>query len=423
MKCSNCGENISDGQRFCSHCGAEQPQQDAPQGETPITPSASQSNTDYAAGAASDGNKIVLTIFATICAVVYGFYAFRGVLGVLGSLPWIFRGEIFYAFTTLLFNALFAVTGIWLCLSLLLMAFRRTSEISDGLLLCICGGGIVRVVVRVLNVVVMKIFYYYGRGAGKAIFLCILGVLVTVGGIYLILRFLLGENPILGKTTQDLQNDLKLTFAAVSKIVSQISSSIGKGQSGQPQNQPAQGQPVQPQNPSAQGQPIPVPPVQNNQTALNAVQTPGSQYGAYGPAGAGVTPMFRLKTDRSLLLYIILSFVTCGIYSLYFIYALARDLNIVCEGDGRTTGGLVKLILLSAVTCGIYGWIWWYGVGNRLAVNAPRYGMTFPENGTTVLMWMLFGSLLCGIGPFIAMHIIIKNMNMLCGAYNHAHNM
>jgi hypothetical protein len=33
-------------------------------------------------------------------------------------------------------------------------------------------------------------------------------------------------------------------------------------------------------------------------------------------------------------------------------------------------------------------------------------------------MWMIFGSLLCGIGPFVAMHILIKNTNALANAYN-----
>ncbi|MCM1153719.1 MAG: DUF4234 domain-containing protein [Roseburia sp.] len=84
---------------------------------------------------------------------------------------------------------------------------------------------------------------------------------------------------------------------------------------------------------------------------------------------------------------------------------------------------MLKYILLCIVTCGIYNWIWYYGVGNRLAVNAPRYGMNFQENGTTILLWKLIGLLLCGIGPFIALHIVIKNTNALCAAYNYSYNM
>lgn len=126
----------------------------------------------------------------------------------------------------------------------------------------------------------------------------------------------------------------------------------------------------------------------------------------------------KIKEDRSLLMYILLTIVTCGIYSYYFIYKLAEDTNTVCNGDGKSTAGLIQFILLSIVTCGIYTWIWYYNLGNRLAENAPRYGLNFQENGTTVLLWMLFGSLLCGIGAFVAWNIIIKNMNALAHAYN-----
>lgn len=125
-----------------------------------------------------------------------------------------------------------------------------------------------------------------------------------------------------------------------------------------------------------------------------------------------------LKTDRSIWVYLLLSIVTCGIYSLYFLHKLAQDVNISCEGDGESTAGLLKFILLSFVTCGIYRWVWYYKLGNRLSVNAQRYQLNFVENGTTILMWMLFGILLCGIGPIIGFNIIIKNTNSICKAYN-----
>lgn len=131
----------------------------------------------------------------------------------------------------------------------------------------------------------------------------------------------------------------------------------------------------------------------------------------------------KLKTDRGLFTYIVLSLITCGIYSYYFLYKMAKDVNVACEGDGGKTAGLLQFIVLSLVTCGIYSWIWYYSLGNRLAENAPRYGMNFQENGTTVLLWQIFGVVLCGIGPFIAMSILIKNTNKICNAYNQVHGL
>lgn len=134
--------------------------------------------------------------------------------------------------------------------------------------------------------------------------------------------------------------------------------------------------------------------------------------------GGGRMPGQRLQTDRDIVMYIVLSIVTCGIYGYYFIYKMAYDVNIACYGDGQETGGLVQFILLSFVTCGIYAYYWYYCLGNRLQQNAPRYGLQFQENGTTILMWCIIGMVICGIGQFVGMYFLMKNTNAICDAYN-----
>ena len=129
-----------------------------------------------------------------------------------------------------------------------------------------------------------------------------------------------------------------------------------------------------------------------------------------------------IDQERSLAMYILLSIITCGIYSYYWIYKVAEDTNTMCEGDGNETKGLLIFILLSLVTLGIYAWFWYYQLGNRLAANAPRYGLSFQEDGTTILLWMLFGALLCGIGPFVAWYYLINNMNAMAAVYNRMHS-
>lgn len=124
-----------------------------------------------------------------------------------------------------------------------------------------------------------------------------------------------------------------------------------------------------------------------------------------------------VKTDRSFLKLILLSSFTCGIYGLIFWNDYINDMNTIGNGDGQETPNLVKLILLSAVTCGIYGLIFYYNLGNRLADNGARYNVNIHENGSTILLWMLAGSLI-GIGPFVALYILVKNINMLANAYN-----
>ena len=141
----------------------------------------------------------------------------------------------------------------------------------------------------------------------------------------------------------------------------------------------------------------------------------GDSFNGNNQSYIGAVP---LKTDRSLLIYILLSLVTCGIYSLFFIHSLAKDVNVACAGDGKETAGLLKLILLSIVTCGIYGVYWYYSLGDRLHENGPRYGVNITETGTTILLWILIGLLFACAGSFVAMYFIIKNTNAICESYN-----
>lgn len=69
-------------------------------------------------------------------------------------------------------------------------------------------------------------------------------------------------------------------------------------------------------------------------------------------------------TQRNIALCIILSFVTCGIYGIYWLYKLNDEVNILADEPNATSGGLV--ILFTLITCGIYGWYWCYKMGERI---------------------------------------------------------
>ena len=152
------------------------------------------------------------------------------------------------------------------------------------------------------------------------------------------------------------------------------------------------------------------------QTTADADGNFNRYYQSQSQPGGGYTG--PLKTDRSLVLYILLGILTCGIYQLYVFYTIMRDVNVACDGDGRHTPGLLEFILFGILTCGIYDLYWFYSVGNRLADNAPRYGLHFQENGTTLLLWMLIGSLLCFIGSYVGIYFLLNNVNAICSAYN-----
>lgn len=400
MKCWKCGADLAPGAAFCSSCGAKQEQGAPNPGQTP-PPSV------------GGGNTIVLTVFAAICMAVCGGLAVRSLFRALGGIFDIGWVGVFGTIRIVGLNALSAVMLAVMAIVCALIAFKRNARNSDGLLVCLAIGGAGYLVVRLLSLIVSLVIYPggFGRNFGSFV-LAVLGVAAAVAGIYAIERFVLGEFPIAGKSV----DDLKLDVQAALDSFQQTAGEVGAQASQAAQNAKAE---REARAAAQQAQYNQYNQYNNPQYQQPGPGADGPQYGQTPPP-PGYAP-FRLKADRSLVAYILLSLITCGIYSWYFIYALARDVNAVCAGDGKSTAGLVKLVLLSMITCGFYSFYWYYALGNRLAENAPRYGLNFQENGTTVLLWYLVGSLACGIGPFVAMHIIIKNTNALCGAYNYQH--
>ncbi len=128
-----------------------------------------------------------------------------------------------------------------------------------------------------------------------------------------------------------------------------------------------------------------------------------------------------MKTNRSLISLILLSIITFGIYPLFFWHFYVKDVNVLCAGDGKNTKGIFLLILFSFLTLGIYGLVWTCGMQNRLRDNASRYNAGLISGGGTVLCWSIFGALLFGIGPLVALYIQIKSINALAYGYNAKH--
>lgn len=388
MYCKHCGREIGDGQRFCSYCGARQqengPDQVPPQPDG--TTATQTGNYRYDApppsGSAPTGGNALLTIFAIVCAVVYGVRAIGRFFGAVGVL----LGGYFYGATVLTHVLLPMIqSGAYMCMCLLLlaMALKSTRENREAYFLgvsCLSLATLAVLAIRALMMVLIDGLVYGWHWSWGGFVTSVLGLAVTVGGLW-VLMYLDGQRALVGKSADQLR---QLGYDLSDAIKELRFTGSGRSACGQEGTRP-------------QGQ---------------------SASANYGAGGNWTRPVTE---DRNFVLYVVLTIITCGIYGLVFLYSMIQDVNTVCDGDGEHTRGLLGLILLSLVTCGIYSFYWYYCLGNRLANNASRYGMSFQENGTTVLLWLVIGSLLCGLGTWVATYIIIKNCNQLCAAYNRAH--
>jgi len=99
---------------------------------------------------------------------------------------------------------------------------------------------------------------------------------------------------------------------------------------------------------------------------------------------------------------ILLSIITCGIYYLFFWWGYVKDINKVCEGDGKKSPNYLIVFLLTLITFGLYNFYWIYNQGNRLQATAPNYGLSFAQGGSAVLTWYLIGSLVSAVGSLFA---------------------
>lgn len=100
------------------------------------------------------------------------------------------------------------------------------------------------------------------------------------------------------------------------------------------------------------------------------------------------------------------------IYPNYFYYQLSLDINAVCEGDGLETKSYMYVIALNAVTFGLYGKYWIYKAGQRLKLNAPRYGFKMLVGGKELLVLDLFSAGMISTWEFV------RNMNQIAKVYN-----
>lgn len=123
----------------------------------------------------------------------------------------------------------------------------------------------------------------------------------------------------------------------------------------------------------------------------------------------------KVIKKRSIALFIFLNIITLGIYGLVVFCIMSKEINQICEGDGKHTMFYLWAMLLGFVTLFIYPLVWYYKAMERLQDNGYRYGVNVPHSGSEFLLWALLGSFLIGIGPIVSLCYFIININAYAG--------
>lgn len=127
--------------------------------------------------------------------------------------------------------------------------------------------------------------------------------------------------------------------------------------------------------------------------------------------------MGRLETKRNLFLYLLFCILTFGIYHFIFVNKIAKDVNVACRLDGKSTIGGWVYFFLFAPTSGFFGLIWMCMLISRTSAFLLSKNKHSRISVIGYLLWSTLG-LLIVVGPFIAMYKVIKNVNDVCEIYN-----
>ncbi|MCD8347701.1 MAG: DUF4234 domain-containing protein [Lachnospiraceae bacterium] len=459
MICKRCGNQNRAGSHWCSFCGA--PLEEA--GDSAWNQTDERSRT----------LGIIAKVVAAVCGILYFVRGLQRIPSLVSNIVYLIRWPRILTFTNVIAILLTIAACIICTIALLLFALGASEDCGDNrgqLYLFTAASAVLRILVAVIVIPLTVIGYAL---SGYHLYLRISNFLLQLSkvilcaalteGVLFALLYLGGCRIVVKATKDGFSSVMRDVEETVRKAVERLfqkrrkenSSGAGKTQTSENagfqtnrgMNADAESQTYADMahtNSTSYGQGGFAPYGQGGTTpygqdgfqgheqmgansGTSNQQTPGREV-YYAPAGApdsnfGYIPRERLKEDRSLVLYIVFTILTCGIYGFYFIHSTAEDLNVICKEDGRTTKGLLGYIGLSIVSCGVYSSYWGASFVDRMAFNAPRYGVTIEESGTTYILWNFPGVLLCFVGPFIALHIIIKNMNKLARAYNEKYHL
>lgn len=113
-------------------------------------------------------------------------------------------------------------------------------------------------------------------------------------------------------------------------------------------------------------------------------QVPDQNQGSTGaPGNFGYR---RPITPRSIVLCIIFTLCTCGIYGIYWSICLTDEVNQMSGRLSDPSGGLC--FVFSLCTCGIYGIYWAYKMGEKCdIINGREYG----DSKLIFLLLSIFG--------------------------------
>jgi hypothetical protein len=91
--------------------------------------------------------------------------------------------------------------------------------------------------------------------------------------------------------------------------------------------------------------------------------------------------------ERNIVVYLLLTLVTCGIFGIYWLIVMLKDIATTSGEDINPW----MVILLTIITCGIYGIYYSYMMGKYMVKAGENYNVKIEDNSILYLILTIFG--------------------------------
>lgn len=108
--------------------------------------------------------------------------------------------------------------------------------------------------------------------------------------------------------------------------------------------------------------------------------------------------------NRNIVVCIILTIITCGIYGIYWMYKLTEEVGGWSGDRSISPGGAV---IFSLITCGIYAVYWCYRMGKQIYQAEMNNGMMASDDSVLFVVLSIFG---LGIVVYAILQSRINNL-------------
>lgn len=125
-----------------------------------------------------------------------------------------------------------------------------------------------------------------------------------------------------------------------------------------------------------------------------------------------------LRTNRGMIKFYLLSFLTFGIYGLVVLSKVSSEINLVARRDGKSTMHFLLIyFIFSWLTFGIAPLVWIHRLCNRMGNQLVARNLPYSFSAGSFWGWAVLGSLIF-VGPFVFWHKFFKAMNLINADYN-----